>query len=342
MTLGRQGDAGTIGRFDEPVLPLTAQEKALFGKDLGRYAQDVNFTPDFPRSAELIQAMWHARGNPRLDGVISTDPVALSYLLRGTGPVALGGGRTLTADKAVPLLLNQVYADIADPAQQNAFFAAVTEKVFGAVVSGQGQPKQLLDGLVTSASERRILLWSDHPREQQLLAPTRLAGALPRQAGEAPQVGVYLNDGSEAKLDYYLDYAVDVRSTGCRAGRQHLAVTLSLRSEAPRNPRLIADYVGSHAPGVARGTMRTTLYIYAPVGGRVDGAAVDGKEQELSRRTHLGRDLVAQSIDLRPGQKSTLSYRMVTGKGQTHQAELQVTPGARSDGIGTVTPSACS
>ena len=114
LTLGRQDDARTIGDFRRPPTPLTAQERAVFGPGLGRFPQDVNFTPDFPRSAQLIAGMYHATSRRAVDGVVSVDPVALSYLLRGTGPVR-AGDRELTADNAVQLLLSQVYADIADP-----------------------------------------------------------------------------------------------------------------------------------------------------------------------------------------------------------------------------------
>ncbi len=37
VTLGRQGDAGTVGLFEKPPTPLTDQERALFGEDLGRF-----------------------------------------------------------------------------------------------------------------------------------------------------------------------------------------------------------------------------------------------------------------------------------------------------------------
>ena len=93
VTLGRQDDAGSLGRFVRPPIPLTGEEKALFGQELRVYPQDVNFTPDFPRTAELAAAMYRSKRGLAVDGVVSVDPVALSYLLRGTGPVTTAGGR---------------------------------------------------------------------------------------------------------------------------------------------------------------------------------------------------------------------------------------------------------
>src|SRR4051794_10458774 len=86
VTLGSQGDAQTLGHFPKPVTPLTRDEKGLYGPNLASYPQDVNFTPDFPRSAQIVAAMDKAKTGRTVDGVVSVDPVALSYLLHGTGP----------------------------------------------------------------------------------------------------------------------------------------------------------------------------------------------------------------------------------------------------------------
>ncbi len=71
VTLGRQDDAGSLGRFVRPPIPLTGEEKALFEAGAGRLPQDVNFTPDFPRTAELAAAMYRAKRGLAVDGVVS-------------------------------------------------------------------------------------------------------------------------------------------------------------------------------------------------------------------------------------------------------------------------------
>ncbi|MEP7088480.1 MAG: DUF4012 domain-containing protein, partial [Nocardioidaceae bacterium] len=341
VSVGRQGDAATIGKFATPPIALTRDERTLFGENLGLFPQDVNFTPDFSRSARIVQAMWNARNGVKVDGVISTDPVALSLLLRGTGPVTVPGGRQLTSANAVQLLLSQVYADIPDPARQNVYFDAVANRVFSAVASGQGRPKTVLDNLVASTDQRRILLWSDRPAEQALLAPTRLGGVLPTRATSAPDVGVYLDDGGGSKLGYYLDHDVDVRSQRCQADRQYLRVTLHLHSRVPADSSGLPDYVAQNAVGLPRGLIRTTIYTYAPLGGYIDSVALDGHAQEPGRLTHDGRLLTSQTVDLEPGGQHTLTFGMVSGKGQTATTDLAVTPGVRGDGVGTVSAPAC-
>ena len=232
ISLGRQDDAGSLGRFEKPPVPLTKDEKAVFGEGLGAYPQDVNFTPDFPRSGELIAGMYKARGGPAVDGVLSVDPVALSYVLGGTGPLKTAGDQTLSADNAVRLLLSKVYEDIPAPDQQNDFFNAAARTVFDAVASGTGDPRVVLDGVVRAASERRLLVWSAHRDEQRLLASTALGGGLPRSPTKHPAVGVYFNAAAPDKLDYYLDYTTSVEPTS--AGR-NLPSEVTMPSRAKRS-----------------------------------------------------------------------------------------------------------
>ena len=340
VSFGRQADAPLSGRFDRPVLPLTSEETALFGTGLGHDARDVNRTPDFPRSAQLLRAMWRARTGEDVDGVLSVDPVALAHVLRGTGPVQVPGGR-LTADDAVRTLLSSVYARLPDPRDQRAYVQVVARTVFDAVSSGQGHPVTVLSQLATSVQDGRVLLWSAHRAGQALIEPTDLSGALATQGGSAPRVGVFLNDGGASRLDFYLGYDVEVTSRACSAQRQLLTVTLHLRSRVPKSAADLPDQVLNHTRGLNPGVIRLTVLGYAPVGGRFDGSTLDGKTTPLSPRQHAGRQVVAQTVDIRPGAVHTLTWQVVGGRGQLGRAQLRVTPGAHSSGLGSVTGSAC-
>ena len=127
--------------------------------------------------------MWKAEQGQTVDGVLSADPVALSYLLEGTGPVGVPGGTKLSAANAVDLLLSEVYRTQPDAELQNVFFAAAARAVFDAVASGKGDPAALLEGLTRSANEGRVFAWSAEPREQQLLAETVARRRRPERGG---------------------------------------------------------------------------------------------------------------------------------------------------------------
>ena len=341
LTMGRQDDAAGIGRFAEPPIPLTAEEVALFGRQLGMFPQDVNFTPDFPRTAELAAAMWQDRRGQRVDGVVSVDPVALSYLLKGTGPVETPGGVSLTSENAVRLLLDDVYANIPEPSAQNDFFDATAAGVFDAVAGGEGRPQVVLENLVRAADERRLLAWSARPAEQRLLAPTAMGSALPTGATAVPEVGVYLNAAKPYKLDYYLDYRASVASTGCAGDRQRLRVTVDFHSSVPRRAAGLSTYVAPPNDLFGRGSTLTTVFVALPAGGSLERVRLAGAEQNVDARPLDGRPVVAQTVAVRPGQTERLTVDLLAGDGQTDTAHLQVTPGARGTGLGAVTASSC-
>lgn len=349
LSLERQGTAADLGYHPQPPLRLTSEEVALYERKLGMFGADVNFTPDFPRTAQIARAMWKAEQGQTVDGVLSADPVALSYLLEGTGPVGVPGGTTLSAANAVDLLLSEVYRTQPDAELQNVFFAAAARAVFDAVASGKGDPAVLLEGLTRSANEGRVFAWSAEPREQQLLADTVLGGAVPREAGSSPYVGVFMNDGTAAKMQYYLEHRVDVEPVSCNSGgRQELEVTVTMTSNAPKNagalpPSVIGPREGGLGYfGVRPGYMRINVHLYAPIGGWIKTSAIDGDERPLHEVEHLGHPVGSRSVELAPGQTRTLTYTVVSGLDQPGSAHVRVTPGVRDDGVGEVSAAACA
>ena len=346
ISLGAQGSSTDISQLEKPALPLTAEERALYEDKMALFSQNVNFTPDFPRSAELIRAMWAERTGTTVDGVLSTDPVALSYLLEGTGPVGLPGGEKLTADNAVPLLLNEIYHRVPDPAMQDEFFALAAKGVFQKVTSGAGEPPVVLEALSRSASEGRMYAWSAHEQEQALLDETALGGRIPREPGEhRPFLGVFLNDGTGAKMQYYLDHEVDVEPTACNTeGRQRLDVTVTLTSRAPQNAAELPPYIVGMARelGIRPGSMRVNTHLYGPIGGWIDDSAVDGQTIPLSELEHHGHPVGSRTVEIAPGQTRRLTYTVMSGLDQPADVNLRVTPGVRGDGVGDIEPSACT
>lgn len=91
-TMSIQEFAPPPAEFTTPVVTLTAEERALFTDKLARVPQDVNFTPDFPRTGEIAQTMWQQSTQQTVDGVIAIDPVFLQRMLAVSGPVTMSDG----------------------------------------------------------------------------------------------------------------------------------------------------------------------------------------------------------------------------------------------------------
>jgi hypothetical protein len=341
VEMTRQGRVTDFGTFEPDFIDLTADEKRLHSTRLSVYPQNATSVPDFPRSAEILTQMWEERNPEDLDGVVSLDPVAMGYLLRGTGPIEVDG-QTLAAENAADVLLRDAYALYPDPADQDDFFDAVSARMFDALLGGAKDTKAMLNAMAQAASERRIMLWSTHPDEQEKLAGTAIAGELTVEASNRPEVGVFLNDAAADKLSYYLDYEVDVTPTSCDSdGVQDLDVRLTMTSTVPEGADLPAYVLGDASNLTQPGQMLNTVYLYAPVDGKVGEVTTEGREAILRKDTFRGRPVALISVLLEPGQTKVIDYSLTSGPDQTGTPRLVTTPAATTTGRGTVGDSAC-
>jgi hypothetical protein len=313
LRLVDQGTAGAdLKSFEEPVLPLEPALLALYTDRLARYPANVNLTPHFPTAARLAREMYRLRSGVTVDGVLATDPVALSYLLRATGPITPPGGSQLTADNVVRVLLSDVYAQIESAQAQDAFFTAAATTAFEEMVSGGLNPRTALTELARAAGERRILLWSAHEPEQRLIAGTVLGGELPTDDGARPTVGVFLNDGSGAKLGYYLRQSARVSAVSARPdGRWELRLRVSLHSTAPPTG-LPPSVLGLGLAGDPY-TVRTNVSIASPAGGALVEVRRDGEPAAVGTGTERRRATGVLTVDLPPGATATLDATLLTG-----------------------------
>ncbi|WP_238007268.1 DUF4012 domain-containing protein [Dactylosporangium sp. AC04546] len=312
ISIVEQGTAATtLGTFPAPVLPLDPDQQELYTDRLGRFPADVNLTPDFPTAAALAREMYRVRSGRTVDGVFATDPVALSYLLRATGPVPVPSGPALTAENAVRQLLSQVYLTIGAEADQDAYFAGAARAVFDRLVTRTAASGELYRALSRAAGERRLLAWSAHPEEQQAIAGTVFAGTLPEDDGERPTVGVFLDDGTGAKLGYYLTRSVELSVGPClEDGSRQLGVVVTLGSNAPRTglPRSV---LGLGLAGEY--TVRTNVMVYAPTGGTPVAAVQDGVPVDFGTGVDKGRTVAVFTVDLAPGARSTVKLALISG-----------------------------
>ncbi|MEU4423056.1 DUF4012 domain-containing protein [Actinoplanes sp. NPDC024001] len=324
--------ASDLRSFKKPVLPLRAADRALYTDKLGRFPANVNVTPDFPTTAALAREMYRRRSGNAVDGVFSTDPVALSYVLRALGPVPVPGGEPLTGDSAVPVLLSRIYASDVSLERQDRYFTAAARATFRALLERPVDPAALMGALVQAAQERRMLMWSTRAVENQLVAGTALAGVMPASDGADPTVGVFLNDGSGAKLGYYLTHAAEVAvQPVCRTdGRREITLRVVLGSTAPKSG-LSANVLGMGLAGDPY-TIRTNVSVYSPTGGAIAGMRLDGARQPFGAGRDRRRAVGIVTVDLKPGTRRTLDVTMLTGVpaggyGETVTPRLWTTPG---------------
>lgn len=329
MSLTQQAAASSFGKFPAPVVELPPETRALYGDNTAQYMLDVNFTPNFALSGQIAREMWNQKFGVQVDGVVSLDPVALSYLLKATGPVDLPTGEQLASSNAVKLLLQDVYARYEKPADQDAFFASAAAAVFQKISTGNLDPEALISALAESGAENRILLWSAHDEDQAVLADTTLAGGLPVSDDSAQNFGVYFNDSTTAKMDPYLRVSIAAGQKICRNdGLPSNSVQVTLTNTAPvDSATALPDYVtGGGLFGIPPGNIRTNIAAYGAPDLFNLGVARDGASIEYQGALDDGYGVSKVEIELAPGESTVLDFQYLSDVPSTRPVTVQHTP----------------
>ena len=336
IKLEAQTSATAMGAFTPPV-DIEQEQRTIYSARIGKFMQDVNLTPDFATTASTARAMWEKHTGERLDGVLSLDPVALSFILDATGPVAIADplvqqiGRDLptqlTGENVVQTLLSDAYAQINEPELQDVYFAGAAKEIFDALSSGNTDPKKLIEALSKGVDERRILLWSASAQEQETIGQYSLGGLVSGTAISPAQFGIYFNDGTGAKMDYWIRRSVQVVRDCTRDGYREVAVRVTSTNAAPADAAtsLPAYVTGNGAFGVPPGTVQTNVVAYGPVQSNIDTVVKDGTKIPFAAQHHRQRAVGTSTIRLAPGESTTLDFNF--GHIVQHsEPELVVTP----------------
>ena len=329
--------AAGFQEFSEPVIPLQADEQALFGERMGEFVQDVNFTPDFARTGQLVKVMWEKRQGGTIDGVISLDPVFLQHVLSAVGPVTVGEGQsvvTIDGSNAVETLLNKVYFTFSGNTAQDEFFRTAARTVFDKVLhSSSADPAAVARQMIGAAQDGHFYAWSANAEEQRLLDGTVVGGTLvteesePYSGSAAPRqiIGVYYNDSMASKMDWYLERSVEDKLVAkYENGREQHEITIRLRNtlEASQVDGLPNYVVGQLENGAIRGNIQFINYLYVPAGGSVpEYKAGPNEDKGDAYAVHDGLTAIAKQVSLAPGEsyeiKATVYTAIGSAQGQT-------------------------
>ncbi|MDH6181882.1 hypothetical protein M2152_002064 [Microbacteriaceae bacterium SG_E_30_P1] len=332
MDLVQQATTHDFQTFPSPVLELPVATRSLYGDITGEYILDVTLAPQFEISGALAREMWKQQFGVEVDGVVAVDPIALSYLLEATGPITLSTGDELSADNAVDLLLSEVYWRYPSPVEQDVFFASAAVAVFDALKSGSVNPSRMIDAFAAAGADRRVLMWFPDDAMQQVIAGTTLAGELPPSDAETTRFGMYFNDATGSKMDYYLDREITIASAQCRGdGRRTVDVDVTLTNTA-ENDQLPTHVTGGGSFGVKPGDVHTMVALYAPPGSINQGvSSVDsaGATESIGALQTLDEDYVVSqvTVELAPQESKTVRFRMLLEPGMSANLDILATPG---------------
>ena len=315
-----------IPNTGEPVVELTAEERLLFTDKLGTDIRDVNFTPDFPRTGEIVRAMWAKQYGVQVDGVIAIDPLFLQNMLAVTGGVTMSDGSVLDGETTAQTLLNTVYAKMT-PEETDKYFANAAQAAFDHITQNSGDPKAYINALSQSVKQGHLLLWSAHESEQDLIAESEISGRLVTE-GAKPQVGVYISDETQSKMDWYLHREVTTEFQKVAAnGANQYTVHIKLKNLMTAEELAAApNYVTGGTDETEPGDIRTALFLYAPANGRLVDWKFQNQNDYQGVTVHDGLTLAVGKVTLKPGEEYEITLHVQSAPNAKEALTVRQTP----------------
>lgn len=302
---------------DEAVESVDEEDEALFGNHSNLYNSGNTYSPDWPRNSQRVAALWKSQYGQDVDGVIGIDPVFLQYLLGLVGNVSLPDGTVVDGTNAAKVLMHDVYWNY--PVEESdGIFAAVASAAFDKILGGIGDVDvtKLVGAFERGAEEGRLIAWMRNDDEQNAIKETGIDASLPDPDDPSadPVAGVYFNNLSFSKLDWYLNADTQI-GQGIKNGdgtcSYRITVTLTnimTQEEAGKLP----DYVAASAPDAARDDERLNVSLFAPTGGNISDLTVEGTQFGLGAATWHGIPFYSGTVDLHAGETTTITYTLTT------------------------------
>jgi hypothetical protein len=318
-----EGEAGrvTLGSF-MPLSKLPSLNTEYRGEVPAEYRDhyfrlgglstwpNLTMSPNFPSAAPLFLERVAASGGPFAQGMLSTDPQALSYLLEVIGPIEVSGvPHPITAENVVEWSLNRAYYQFDVKQERKDALAEVAEKVWERLISGRDlDPAALFEAFGRSLSEGHLVIYSSDPEEQAVIQRLGIGGEVKKVTGDYLFI-VGQNTG-ENKMDYYLERDISYRGSLGSDGDIKGTLELTLRNTAPSDTPL-PNYIGGSRPhlGLESGTARTYLSVFVPGRAILREVAIDGKPSDnFDNRLEFDKRVFIVSLDVRAGESRSVTF----------------------------------
>ncbi|MBE7161748.1 MAG: DUF4012 domain-containing protein [Williamsia herbipolensis] len=275
-------------------------------------SRNSNVSAHFPYAAQIWMSMWQQQSGERLDGALATDPIALSYLLKATGPIRLDDGEQITADTVVPITLSTSYQRFGgDNPARKAYLQEIAAKAITSVSAARGNTGAVLEALGRAVHERRLMVYSTRPDEQALLEKSGLAHAVVETS--APYAEVAIGNLAGNKIDYYLKRDIAYRSSTCTGSTRESTVTVKLTNTVKdlSLPAYVIGGLGNPDKRITPGTNYANITLNATNGSVLKSVTVDGQPTLYGSGTELGHLHATAQARVKPGATSTVVFTVI-------------------------------
>ncbi len=309
---------------------VTDAEVEVFGAHVRDNPGSTGYLYDFTRAGSVAAQYWQTLEGDHIDGTVAVDPVFLQGLLALTGGITTSNGTVVDGSNAASVLLSDAYWDMSSDAT-DAFFSEVASRSFGQLTGNLGKVDMIafLDTLNKSSAEGRVQAWMANAEEEKAIVELGMSGNFGSDATK-PVAGVYLNNQSFSKLDWYLKVDNSIGPATKNAdGTTSYQVTTSLTNELdPGSASNAPQYVLGSNSAFDKTHIVEGTYLVAPAGGSISNVSVSNGE-EVRDFSYTGINVWYSRLEIPMEDTVSLTYTVTVPATAVEPLKIHLTPTAQ-------------
>lgn len=268
---------------------------------------DMTMSAHFPDVAKVASVLYPQSGGREIDGVVLMDPYVVSTLMRYTGPVEVPELDVVvdSTNAADFLMLDQYVLADGKGVRIETLETLGRDAIGRILLADLPSPPDLAADLGPLVEQRRLLLWTEDPAEQDLFDRIGLLGAIPPIDPVDGGFSVSLTNGGNSKIDSFLRRTVETEIVEEADGTRSLVAEVTLTNSAPASG--LPDYVIGNTLNFPDGTSRLFVSFYGPP--ELEEATRDGEPIELLPGLESGWNVSSEYVIIPSG--GSVTYRVV-------------------------------
>ena len=319
------------GDDEAMCVPLTDEEVALYSRSVGYMSVNVNCIPDFPRVCDIFSQLWSATNNEHVDGFVALDPIFLQMLMGLTQGTQTSDGTVLDGTSTVRVLMHDTYwRNLDDYAATDVYFAEAASAALDCIMGGvpSMDPGALLQAVRRGIDGGNLLMWASDAEEQAIIEGLGASGEVTLDPA-APQLGVYLNNGSWSKFEWYLNIDFSMGEAAANADGSR-AYPCSLRLSNAMTPEELeasnANITGFNPAKRSEDDMLEVLNLYAPAGGRIEVVGSNGQVDLADDKAYRGLQVVCGEAHVQIGAPAEITFNVTVSPEAAQELSVRIPP----------------
>ena len=331
------GEVQAIARFMNPqndeamCVPLTDEEVALYSRSVGYMSVNANCIPDFPRVCDVFDQLWYATNGERVDGFVALDPIFLQMLMGLTHGTQTSDGTVLDGESTVRVLMHDTYwRNLDDYGATDTYFAEAASAALDCIMGGvpSMDPKALLQAVRRGIDGGHLLMWASDADEQAVIEGLGASGEVTLDPA-APQLGVYLNNGSWSKFEWYLDLDFSMGEAASNADGSR-TYPCSLRLANAMTPEELeasnAVITGFNPAKISEDDMLEVFNLYAPAGGHIEVVSSNGQFVFADDKAYRGLQVVCGEAHVQIDAPAEISFNVTVSPEAAQELSVRIPP----------------